>query len=102
VVNYSDALSIFVVLASYLLIYFTTLGHIIIEFLQIYCLFMYHDSQKTSVYQKISEGMLMLNPDKIRTGGGGSVSDYVCMIFPPLFIMITGALGFCLRCKFKG
>jgi hypothetical protein len=99
---YSDGLGMVIVAAAYLLVYFTTLGHIVIEFLQIYCLYMYHGSQKTSLYQKISVGMLMINPNNIREDGGGFTSDYVAMILPPAMIVITGGLGYLLRRNFKG
>jgi hypothetical protein len=101
-IPFSDSIGIIVVVIAYILIYFTTLGHIIIEFLQVYCLFMYHNVLKTTVYEKISAGMLLINPQTFAADGTGKAIDYVMLLFPPLIIVLTGLLGYFLRRSYKG
>jgi len=44
----------------------------------------------------------MLNPDMIRSSGGGSTADYAAMLFPSSLIIISGAVGYFLRHKYRG
>ena len=58
-------MGITIVVLGYILIIFTDIGQKMIEFMRIYCLIMFIDGNKSTLYLSMSKGLLLINPHAI-------------------------------------
>jgi hypothetical protein len=95
-------LGLLAILAAYIMINFTFLGLALIEFLQVYCLLMFRNEIKTTLYHEMSRDLLLLNP-VLTDGTYFSTSTLAAILLAPIIlVLIAGTVGFLVkRCAKK-
>ena len=85
------------VVAGYIMINFTVLGTILMEFLQIYTLLMYKNMIKTELYHEISRELLLVNPVLSDATYFYNGEMYTILLVPFLAVSIFGLIGFLVK-----
>lgn len=99
----SQGYAIFVLIAAYFLSNFTLLGHILIEYCQIYVMFMFLSKLSTTLFYDLSQGLLLLPPANILIKYASNPNTFVfqCLTIPLFMIFLSGLVGYLLKSFIK-
>jgi hypothetical protein len=94
----SNVYTILVLIIGYLLSNFTLLGNIIIEYSQLYVLLMFKSKMSTTLYQDLSQELLIIPPlDTLKTYPNSTRYMFECLAIPLFLIYFFGAVGYIMK-----
>lgn len=71
------------------------LGHVILEYMQVYVLYMLKNNMKTTLFRDLMKGLMIIPTSETLINEGGDYNSYImiCLSLPIVLVMVSGVIG---------